>query len=266
MIRLLIAFATKEKQSAAPNRPGLCAGEIRGRGNPAEQDKEVPERAKQALLVFAGHGEQPLRVGSIAVVTHFILSGNRLFWLRNILLGFPSLGSWSGVSVFALPARISRENCQVSQRNWRQIRQALRTVQSFRSLRIRFGYSFGTAGAGFGAGLGFAAGRETPKLINRKPNPLRSESSTLIVSFLMHSGEAKLTAIQDRAYLLVTGVLVAEGAVAAGAWPCNRSIAEGGSGLSALARRMLTCHIWLSVSMSLNDGMPLSRMPLATFQ
>jgi hypothetical protein len=34
-------------------------------------------------------------------------------------------------------------------------------------------------GAGFGAGLDFFAGLEMPKLMRRKPNPLRSESSTL---------------------------------------------------------------------------------------
>jgi hypothetical protein len=39
-------------------------------------------------------------------------------------------------------------------------------------------------GAGFAAGRGFFAGLEMPKLMRRKPNPLRSESSTLIFPFL----------------------------------------------------------------------------------
>jgi hypothetical protein len=38
-----------------------------------------------------------------------------------------------------------------------------------------------TFGAGFGTGLGFLAGLETPKLIRKNPSPLRNESSTLIV-------------------------------------------------------------------------------------
>jgi hypothetical protein len=39
-------------------------------------------------------------------------------------------------------------------------------------------------GTGFGAGFGFCTGRETPMLISRKPNPLRSVSSRLMVSLL----------------------------------------------------------------------------------
>ena len=36
--------------------------------------------------------------------------------------------------------------------------------------------------------------------------------------------------------------------------------------VGALASSRLTCHIWVSVSRSLYEGMPDSRMPLATFQ
>jgi hypothetical protein len=74
---------------------------------------------------------------------------------------------------------------------WSILDGSLRERAPLRRFRIRFGYSFG--GAGLGAGLAFAAGREMPKLINRKPNPLRSESSTLMVSFrfLVRDSEAK---------------------------------------------------------------------------
>ena len=36
--------------------------------------------------------------------------------------------------------------------------------------------------------------------------------------------------------------------------------------LSALASSRLTCHIWSVVSEPLNPGIPVRRMPLATFQ
>jgi hypothetical protein len=41
-------------------------------------------------------------------------------------------------------------------------------------------------GAGFGAGFAFFAGLETPKLRSKKPNPLRNESSKLMVPILFH--------------------------------------------------------------------------------
>src|SRR6185312_12814057 len=36
--------------------------------------------------------------------------------------------------------------------------------------------------------------------------------------------------------------------------------------LSALARSKLTCHIWVSFSECLNSGIPVNRIPFATFQ
>jgi hypothetical protein len=53
---LFVAPAAKEEKPAAADRPGLGAGKIRGRGNAAEEDEEIPERAERTFLVFAGHG------------------------------------------------------------------------------------------------------------------------------------------------------------------------------------------------------------------
>ena len=50
------------------------------------------------------------------------------------------------------------------------------------------------------------------------------------------------------------------------ALPCRMSKAAGGSGLSAAASNMLTCHIWVLLSTLLKDGIPVNRIPLDTFQ
>ena len=49
-------------------------------------------------------------------------------------------------------------------------------------------------------------------------------------------------------HLAPSGVLVAGAGVGGVAWGRRKSRAAGGSGLSALARSRLTCHIWVSVS------------------
>ena len=42
-------------------------------------------------------------------------------------------------------------------------------------------------GVGLGAGFGFFAGLETPKLMSKIPNPLRNESSRFMIAFLSWS-------------------------------------------------------------------------------
>src|ERR1039458_3912360 len=64
----------------------------------------------------------------------------------------------------------------------------------------------------------------------------------------------------------VNGEAIAAGAGAGVCSPRRIPSAAGGSGLSALASSRLTCQICLSVSTCLKDGIPVSRMPLATFQ
>jgi hypothetical protein len=120
-----------------------------------------------------------------------------------------------------------------------------------------------------GNGPGFFWGLETPKLIRRNPKPLRSESNTFIVSFLFNRPGLPNFFCHSKpdflnwSYFVGAGALAAAGAAGV---PLRMSSAAGGSGLSALASSRLTCHIWLSVSTFLKDGMPVSRIPLATFQ
>ena len=116
--------------------------------------------------------------------------------------------------------------------------------------------------AGLAAGLGFLAGLETPKLISRTPNPLRSKSSTLIVSVPSQPSPpiSNLVAVAGRlfpAYFFWAGDAVAFlTAGAGGFWaggagggsPRRIATAASGSGLSALASSRLTCHIPVSVS------------------
>src|ERR1700678_1561268 len=77
--------------------------------------------------------------------------------------------------------------------------------------------------------------------------------------------------LQDGPYGAGTGIED----LAAGGWMTvesrfsgcfSRSSATAGSGLSAFASSTLTCHISVSESTCLYDGMPERRMPLATFQ
>ena len=110
-------------------------------------------------------------------------------------------------------------------------------------------------GAGFGAGLAFLAGLETPKLIRKKLNPLRSESSTLIVSIPIPDCFQAVIAQPGnpgRVYFPCTGAMgamsAAAGRDAGRASPRRIVTAAGGSGLPALANSRLTCHIWASVS------------------
>src|SRR5438309_853052 len=48
-----------------------------------------------------------------------------------------------------------------------------------------------------------------------------------------------------------------------GGFSCSLTASEI---LSALARSRLTCHIWVSFSECLNSGIPVNRIPFATFQ
>jgi hypothetical protein len=124
--------------------------------------------------------------------------------------------------------------------------QLLTTIQSYE----RWIYSLGLSGfgAGFGAGLAFVAGRETPKLMRRKPNPLRSEPSMLIVPlFPIPSQHINVDGAVDSHswpdYFPEIGAFAAAGAAVT---PFNVSSAAGGRGLSALASKRLTCHISVS--------------------
>jgi hypothetical protein len=124
----------------------------------------------------------------------------------------------------------------------------------------RASYEFGF-GAGFVAAACFAAGLETPMLISRKASPFRSSSSSRMCCLPVPSvdGNARCAS-----YFLAGGSVTA-GAGAA-VCPFKTATAAGGSGLSAFASSTLTCHISVSLSSSLYDGMPVSRIPLATFQ
>lgn len=91
-------------------------------------------------------------------------------------------------------------------------------------------------GAGLGAGCGFFAGAETPKLSNKKLKPLRSVSNRLMDRFP-----------SPRDYFFFAGIFASGGAGS----PRRISTATGGSGLSALPSSRVTCHSSVSVSRSL---------------
>ena len=108
----------------------------------------------------------------------------------------------------------------------------------------------------------FPAGLETPMLISRKPTPFRSSTNNFTAEFLPHGRQWFKSAPPHHFF---TGGSVMIG-VASEVSPFRMATAAGGSGLSALARRTLTCHISESVRDSLYEGMPLRRMPFTTFQ
>jgi len=115
--------------------------------------------------------------------------------------------------------------------------------------------------SGSGAGFAFFAGLDTPMLIRKNPNPFRKASKKFIAT-----GPFPPMAWQSASARPYFAPVAGAGITAAGGWPVTISSAAGGSGLSAFASRMLTCHICISLSTSLNEGIPVSRMPLATFQ
>lgn len=124
-------------------------------------------------------------------------------------------------------------------------------------------------GPGFETGRGggfFPVGRETPMLISRKPNPFRNSANSFIGGFLpCADSNFTHTAMAGEYGHFFAGCSLRSGA-AGEVSPFRMATAACGSGLSALASRTLTCHIWVSVRTSLYAGMPVKRMPLATFQ
>jgi len=104
---------------------------------------------------------------------------------------------------------------------------------------------------------------------SRVPCAGRRERSSIATPFQFSADTLSLRCVKRpdetaRRYLVLAGGAAA-GSVAA-VLPLRMSTAAGGSGLSALASSRLTCHICVSVRTSLKDGMPVSRMPLDTFQ
>lgn len=130
---------------------------------------------------------------------------------------------------------------------------------------------------GAGLGAGFFAGVEIPMLIRKNLSPPRRDARMLIDSILsFHPFTVRFI---DSTFQTLVGAWLAfhsvaehlygsVGAGVEGAAGARRRIssAAGGMGLLALARRMLTCHISSSLRAVLKEGMPVSRMPLATFQ
>lgn len=133
---------------------------------------------------------------------------------------------------------------------------------------------------GAGLGAGFFAGVEIPMLIRKNLSPPRRDARMLIDSILsFHPFTIRFI---DSSFQTLVGVRLAFRSIAehlygpvgacvegaAGAVGALRRIssAAGGMGLLALARKMLTCHISSSLRAVLKEGMPVSRMPLATFQ
>jgi hypothetical protein len=109
-------------------------------------------------------------------------------------------------------------------------------------------------------------GLDTPRLMRKNFNPLRNELATLIFLDLF-----------QRSVYRSPGLLTASGTGTVVAGPPNAGIVEtasprrifsaaGGNGLSALANSTLTCHISVLVNCVLKSGIPVKRIPLATFQ
>jgi hypothetical protein len=110
------------------------------------------------------------------------------------------------------------------------------------------------------AGVGFFSGLEIPMLIRTNFSPLRNVSAMLIVRFLpVHArrfpSPAHSQPRRARRCRYFSSGFVPSGSVitggADGASPFRIATAPGGSGLSALASSRLTCHICVSVSVSL---------------
>jgi hypothetical protein len=110
------------------------------------------------------------------------------------------------------------------------------------------------------------SGLDIPRLMRKNFIPLRNELATLIFFDLFRPSNYRSP-----------GLLAADGTgpVAAGApntgvvekaSPRKMLSAAGGSGLSAFASSTLTCQISVLVNCVLKSGIPVKRMPLATFQ
>jgi hypothetical protein len=161
-------------------------------------------------------------------------------------------------------------------------RQKYQHWESYQHSLMRGHYSFESllvpaslAGRGFLAGLerfkldspGFDfAGLDTPRLMRKNFSPLRNELATLIFFDLFRRSSYRSPGLLAAGG---TGPVVA-GAPNAGpvetASPRKMLSAAGGNGLSALANSTLTCHISVLVNCVLKSGIPVKRMPFATFQ
>jgi len=100
----------------------------------------------------------------------------------------------------------------------------------------------------FGRGF-LESGLDTPMLISRKLNPLRSTSSSFMRGSLRPFYRPPHMTRVSGAHFFAGGSL--ETGVAAEVSPFRIATAAGGNGLSALASRRLTCHISGSESNSL---------------
>jgi hypothetical protein len=103
-------------------------------------------------------------------------------------------------------------------------------------------------GPAFGRGF-LDSGLDTPMLMSRKLNPLRSTSSSFM------RGSLRSFYPPPRSWAMYEAYFFAGGSLNTGATgevsPFRIATAAGGRGLSALASRRLTCHISDSESNSL---------------
>jgi len=136
------------------------------------------------------------------------------------------------VASVLLPIQLCRKRALLCATNW----------ETQAPLVYRPGLEGGLAGAFFASGL------DTPMLISRKLNPLRSNSSSFMTGFLSSEASAIRNLACDGHFF--AGISLSNGA-AGMVSPFRIANAAGGSGLSALASRTLTCHISVSVSASL---------------
>ena len=189
-----------------------------------------------------------------------ILNAGSLHWSIEWLIGFhdlftglsflkrqvqaddfnsASLGFCSRVWIPETEGQIEDSSCQLSN-HLGQSGYRLTQIDHSGSVRLFRNHSFGGAGAGFTAGLGFFAGRETPMHIIRNPSPLRTESSMLIDPF---------SPIQARPVLLICcdGCKLSDGAGGSAVFqpPENRLRLRGLQARIGIPSQSTTLHLRL---------------------